>query len=430
MANYPLLNKNRYLGKYTRLNNFVLVTLDRLGPFTHIDPIEITQSNHPDPHFNQSIQPFPMNTDMSPTATTTRTITSAISEALTEARFLTQEQKYSEAIALLTPFADSGDRNVLFSLNYAYDKRRLPGDRAKAREFLKASAALGHEKAINILARRNLARWIGSQGHKSDIRPLAIEAAKAFVPQCLLARLDLQSVPTAELMVAVTAALEHAVQRGDRQAKAVLGVALLHSADRSEYTTSKALRLLKCAADDGRLEAVRFLGRAYWEGKLLPQDSREAFELFKFGADMNCLDSRHLLAECYLFGHGVEADIHQAVRLLKENTRAGYAFSPCLLGRLLVEGTELPQEIEHGLELLKLSASRRCSSAAAEIAHFLFWHPEYATIGYERQAYAFIAAERGNKSQEHMLEGIPAEQIPQLMKSVELIKSIKPNPLY
>lgn len=141
------------------------------------------------------------------TATTSHTLASAINEALTETRFLAQERKFTEAIELLTPFADSGDRNVLFSLNFAYDKRRLPGDRAKAREFLKASAALGHEKAISLIARRNLARWIGSQGHKSDIRPLAIEAAKAYVPQCLLAELDLPTVPTAELMVAVTAAL-------------------------------------------------------------------------------------------------------------------------------------------------------------------------------------------------------------------------------
>lgn len=372
-----------------------------------------------------------MNANTTSTATTAaQSLAASINEALTETRFLTQERKFTEAIELLTPFASSGDRNVLFSLNYAHDKRRLPGDRAQAREYLKAAAALGHEKAISLVARRNLARWIGSQGHKSDIRPLAVEAAKAFVPQCLLARLDLHAVPTDELIVAVTAALEHKVQEGDPLAKAALGVALLHAADRSEYSTAKALRLLESTAEDGRLESVRFLGRIYTEGKLVPVDATKAFEFFKFGSEMNCLDSRHLLAECYLFGLGVEKDIHQTVRLLKQNAHAGYAFSPCLLGRLLVEGVELPQEIEQGLELLKLSVSRRCPHAAAELAHFLFWHPEYANIGFERQAYAYIAAERGNKSQEHMLQGIPADQIPELMKSVDLIKSLKPNPLY
>jgi TPR repeat protein len=371
-----------------------------------------------------------MTTATTSTATKSQSLASSIHEALTETRFLTQERKFTEAIQLLTPFADSGDRNVLFSLNYAHDKRRLPGDRAQARTYLKAAAALGHEKAISLIARRNLARWIGAHGHKSDLRPLAIEAVKAFVPQCLLAQLDLPTVPTADLMVAVTAALERKVQEGDPLAKAALGVALLRSVDRSEYSTAKALRLLESTADDGRLESVRFLGRAYTEGQLLPADTKKAFGYFSFGAEMDCLDSRHLLAECYMFGQGVEKDIHQTVRLLKENTRAGYAFSPCLLGRLLVEGTELPQEIEQGLELLKLSVSRRCPHAAAELAHFFFWHPAYATIGYERQAYAFIAAEQGNKSQAHMLQGIPAEQIPQLMKSVDLIKSLKPNPLY
>jgi len=401
-----------------------------MAPFTNIGPIEITQRK-PSPLTQPSkTSLLPMTTATIRSATTSQSLASAINEALTETRFLTQERKFTEAIELLTPFANSGDRNVLFSLNFAYDKRRLPGDRAQAREFLKASAALGHEKAISLIARRNLARWIGSQGHKSDIRPLATEAAKAFVPQCLLSELDLPTVPTAELMVAVTAALERKVQEGDPLAKAALGVALLHAADRSEYTTAKALRLLECTAEDGRLESVRFLGRAYTEGKLLPVDTKKAFGYFAFGAEMDCLDSRHLLAECYMFGQGVEKDIHQTVLLLKENTRAGYAFSPCLLGRLLVEGTELPQEIEQGLELLKLSVSRRCPHGAAELAHFFFWHPAYATIGYERQAYAFIAAEQGNKSQAHMLQGIPAEQIPQLMKSVDLIKSLKPNPLY
>jgi TPR repeat protein len=100
---------------------------------------------------------------MTPTATTAAQITDS-REAFAEARSLINDRDFSGAIALLTPFADSGDRNILFSLNYALERRRLPGDRDQSLVYLKKAAELGHPKATQLLARRKVTRHNGGKG--------------------------------------------------------------------------------------------------------------------------------------------------------------------------------------------------------------------------------------------------------------------------
>jgi TPR repeat protein len=264
----------------------------------------------------------------------------------------------------------------------------------------------------------------------NDLRPLLVESAKAFFPYEVSSTTDLAACGISELTAAVTLALEESAKAGDNLAQTALAVTLLHESTPTDASKAKALRLLQASADDGRSEAIRFLGRAYLEGILIPVDFTKAFELFRYGKDLGCQESLHRLAECYLRGTGVEADIHEAVRLLKESTKSGHPYSPFVLGSLYLEGTKIPQNITLGRDLLKLSASRRCSIAAAQLAQFFLWNPTYANIGYERQAYAFIAGELGDKSQADELKGLKLDEYPQLMKSVKLIKSITPNPTF
>ena len=370
-----------------------------------------------------------MNTNMTSTATTAAQITDS-REAFAEARSLINDRDFSGAIALLTPFADSGDRNILFSLNYALERRRLPGDRDQSLVYLKKAAELGHPKATQLLARRKVTRLIGGKGYMTDLRPLLVESAKAFFPYEVSSTTDLAACGNSELTAAVILALEESAKAGDNLAQTALAVTLLHESTPTDASKEKALRLLQASADDARFEAIRFLGRAYLEGILIPVDFTKAFELFRYGKDLGCQESFHRLAECYLRGTGVEVDIHEAVRLLKESTKSGHPFSPFVLGSLYLEGTKIPQNITLGRDLLKLSASRRCSIAAAQLAQFFLWNPTYANIGYERQAYAFIAGELGDKSQADELKGLKLDEYPQLMKSVKLIKSITPNPTF
>lgn len=403
-----------------------------VGPFTHIDPIEITQSNHPALTSPNKTNPLPMNTDMTPPATIAASFTSTPEsrEAMASARLLIDARDYSGAIAVLTPFAGSGDRNILFSLNFALERRRLPGDRAQSLVYLKKAAELGHQKATKILARRKVSRLLGAKGHMEDFRPFLVEAAKAFFPFEVARSSDLATCDLQDLTASVLVALEESTKSGDNLAQAALAVTLLHAPTPTDASTARALRLLQSAVDDGHYEAIRFLGCAYLDGVLVPADFTKAFELFRFGAEMGCTESRHRLAECYLRGTGVASDIHAAVRILKENTKAGHPYSPCLLGALYLEGAKVPQDIILGRDLLKLSASRRCATAAAQLAHFFLWNPEYALIGYERQAYAYIAKQLGDDSKLEELAGLPLAEFPELIKSVNLIKSNTPNPAY
>lgn len=373
-----------------------------------------------------------MNTNMTSTATIAApsALTIEAREAFAEARRLISDRDFSGAIALLTPFAESGDRNILFSLNYALERRRLPGDRDQSLVYLKQAAELGHPKAAQLLARRKVTRWIGGKGYADDLRPFLLEAAKAFFPAQILAQGDLHETSDTDLVASLHEVLCSKEHAPDLLAQTVRGVLLLQDASATDESKAIALRLLQASADDGRTEAIRFLGRAYIEGILIPADAKKAFEIFAYGTQMGCAESRHRLADCYLRGAGVDADIHKAVSLLKESTQFGHPFSPFLLGALYLEGTKVPQDITLGRDLLKLSASRRCAIAAAQLADFFLWNPAYATIGYERQAYAYIANELGDKSKHDELKGLPAAEFPELLKSVKLIKSITPNPVF
>lgn len=405
-----------------RILKFLLVSHQGLGMFS---PMEITQP------FTPPIKSKPfIHQAMSTTATNVPHIaTPEIREALDHARLLTAEGKYSEAIALLTPFAGSGDRNVLFSLNYAHSQRRQDGDKAKSEEYLKAAAEHGHVKAAQMLARSKVSFWIGGKGHSADIRPLLVSAAKAFLPASLTDASEIEGCPNSVLTESLRIVLQKEAHRNPL-AKVALGVICIHRPDAPADDLDYGVRLLESAVEDGRPEAIRYLGRAYAEGVLIPANAKRAFVIFGYGADMGCRESRHRLAECYLRGTGVAADIHQAVRLLKECTKQGHVYSPCVLGALYLEGTRVPQDIRLGRDLLRLSASRRCAVAAARLAEFLFWNPAYATIGYERQAYACIASELGDRSRADDLKDFPAAELPELLKSVALIKSITPAPAF
>jgi TPR repeat protein len=364
---------------------------------------------------------------MLPTATFTPHQESPIEiqSALSDARFLAESGRFTEAIEVLMPYANSGNRNVLFSIGYAHHRRRAPGDRAQAESYLKDAASLGHRKASDLISRRNLNRWIGSFAWTADFRPLILHTAKAFLPPQLLNDLDVCTLPTQSLAAAVKPSLESKAEQGDTLAQMTLAVTLLNEETRTAGSTARAIDLLQAAVDDGRIEAVRFLGMAYLEGKLLDRDPKRAFGLFEFGTQLGCTDCRHRLAECYLDGVGVESDAPQATTLLEENTQLGHASSPWILGRALIEGIYLPKNVPAGLKLLRLAASRRCSAAAVYLSHFLRQHPNHSCRNHEADAYAVIAGERFGDSHNCDLVVHDAKDLPALMETVRHIESFR-----
>lgn len=353
-----------------------------------------------------------------------------ITEALSDARFLTDAGRISEAIEVLTAVEASEDPNVFFCLGYAYNRRREAGDRAKAELYLKRAANRGHKKAINMVARRNMNRWIGTSGRIRDVRTVILDSAKAFLPWDVLNEVDLRSCPNEILSAALKPTLESRAAGGDVLAQMVLAVVILSEKGRSVASTAKAIELLEAAVSDGRIEAVRFLGTAYLEGTLIEKSPVRAAELFHFGTELSCTECRHHLAECYLNGIGVAAHTTIAVALLQENTELGHGSSPYTLGRLLIEGTKVSKDIPRGMEMLRLAASRHCSDAASYLAQFLRRNPKHAQRPHEGNAYAVIAAGNGGQEVESEMAFVQAADLPVLMETVrqlELLHSSSPR---
>jgi TPR repeat protein len=370
-----------------------------------------------------------MNTPITPVAHSIAHFSNC-GEALTKANALIASCDYSGAINLLTPFASFDDRNILFTLNFAHSRRHLAGDKKLSLTYLNKAADLGHLKAIKILARQKVVRRIASSGYIKNLRPLILETAKAFLPYELISTIDLDSYDITELTSSVIVTLEKSVSQVDDLAQTALAVILLHDLLASSEVKKKALILLETSAYKGRTESIRFLGRAYADGVLIPANPLKAFEIYKFGTSIDCAESRHRLAECYLKGVGVDVNVDKAVSLLTESTQSGHPFSPCVLGCLYIEGKVINQNVILGRDLLRLSAFRRSSVAAAKLAEFFKENPTYGTILFERQAYAKIAVELNDRSKTlEFAELNPCENL-ELLASLNHIKSVEPTLIF
>ncbi len=344
-----------------------------------------------------------------------------------QARLLIEQGDFTAAIELLTPFESGEDQNLIFSLNFAYDQRRLPGDRRKARALLERAASLGHTKAQEILSRRNLARRLiikptrfSSVDLSTDL--IIQEAIKAYVPQELLEGEDLSILDSRTKCECAIPALKARSLAGDTIANRLLAFMYIHVFSGEEYY-DEAIALLNESIDAGCGAAACTLGQIYQKGLGGPVNLTLAFESFELGMALGILESQFQVGNALLNGRGVTKDVQRAISVLEDASNKGHAYAPSLLARLMMKGEHMPTNEAKIIQLLKLSASRYCGIAASFMASYINKNPNLSTLEFEPEAYAMLAQELGEPAQNYRIERLAAADLPKVLASYKSIKA-------
>ena len=120
--------------------------------------------------------------------------------------------------------------------------------------------------------------------------------------------------------------LRRGAELGDPDATHMLGMELYHSHSPRDH--AEALPLLAQAAGKNSPQAQAMLGRAYREGRGVPEDAVEAAEWFRKAAAQSFVEAQFALAEMLEQGNGVRKDEAEALRLYE--LAAGRGWAPAL----------------------------------------------------------------------------------------------------
>ncbi len=112
-----------------------------------------------------------------------------------------------------------------------------------------------------------------------------------------------------------------------------------------EINKSKAVSLLRQAADKGNPRAMKNLGVCYENGDGVDKDIAKAVELYQRATDMGNAAAMCNLGVCYKNGDGVEKDIAKAVELYQRAADKGLAHAMSNLGVCYMNGAGVEKDI-------------------------------------------------------------------------------------
>ncbi|HUU19845.1 MAG TPA: tetratricopeptide repeat protein [Sedimentisphaerales bacterium] len=112
----------------------------------------------------------------------------------------------------------------------------------------------------------------------------------------------------------------------------------------------------KRLADEGDTSAMCSLGRAYFEGRGVPQDYTKAVELFRKGAEAGDPNAMVNLGFLYDIGRGVSQDYTEAAEWFRKSAEAGNIKGMSNLGVMYTYGRGIPQDYTKAIKWLRKSA--------------------------------------------------------------------------
>ncbi len=132
-----------------------------------------------------------------------------------------------------------------------------------------------------------------------------------------------------------------------------------------EQSKAKGLAFLRRSAALGNTSAMLILGSSYARGQDVPKDFNEAVSWYTEAAHNGEIKGMKDLASLYFFdlwGDGAHKDIRKAALWFEEAIKHGDAYSMSVMGQLLREGTELPQDLPRAASLYRRASELGFSS--------------------------------------------------------------------
>jgi len=176
--------------------------------------------------------------------------------------------------------------------------------------------------------------------------------------QALLHKFDKSTIP----------AIEQAAEAGDAEAQFKLG-ALYANGKGVKQDSKVAARWLRKAAKQGWFPAQTLLGWCYAGGNGVSQNMAEALEWYSQAAEQGDPDAMCSLADLYLSGQpGIEQNPQTSLRWYEQAANLGHPKAQYMIGKLLAEGTLVPQNEEAAFQWLTLAIMNESEAAQKELA--------------------------------------------------------------
>jgi TPR repeat protein len=137
--------------------------------------------------------------------------------------------------------------------------------------------------------------------------------------------------------------------------------AFVDAEKRGDYAT--AFRELSLLASQGDLASQYNLGVAYYNGKGVPQNYREAVKWYQVSAARGFAPAMHNLGWMYNKGLGVTQDYREALRLYRLAAEKGFAEAQRDMGVMYAEGKGVTQDYIYAHMWSNIAASNGADAA-------------------------------------------------------------------
>ena len=136
------------------------------------------------------------------------------------------------------------------------------------------------------------------------------------------------------------------------------GVAALEAGD-----YSKAITLLRSAAEEGHSGAQTAMGELYYGGKGVPRNAQEAAKWYQKAAEQGHVDAQVTLGWMYNAGTGVSQDFALAIKWFRLAADQGHPGAQNNLGVLYREGRGDPNQVKLAVVWFKKAADQGMATA-------------------------------------------------------------------
>ena len=126
--------------------------------------------------------------------------------------------------------------------------------------------------------------------------------------------------------------------------------------DNEEY--EEAMKWFRRAAEQGHIDAQRYLGYMYSKGEGVPQDYVEGVKWYRRAVEQGDANAQSLLGGMYHEGEGVPQDYAEAAKLYRRAAEQGDAQAQHNLGLMHRRGEGVPQDYAEAAKWFRLAAEQ------------------------------------------------------------------------
>lgn len=211
-----------------------------------------------------------------------------------------------------------------------------------------------------------------------EVGPYAIGAPTVAIPWTLLKPYLVDNPPMPLHFVAVPApspavadsapggdtfeSLRQRAEQGDAEAQYGLGKAFFLG-EGMPQDTAQALKWYRMAADQGNSNAQFILGTMYLKGEAVPQNDAEAAKLFRMAADQGNAFGQLGLGHAYEKGKGVAENSAEAIKWYRMAAERGNAVAQANLGSMYNKGKGVPENSVEALKWCRMAADQGIAKA-------------------------------------------------------------------